>query len=670
MAGVQAFWRVADLTPEDLDERPFRSTNRDLVTDDVEYVRLIRPSYQRSLVWKRERAEEFMESLSKGYPFGVLVLAHDGVSDTYDGMDLQHHTYRIIDGQQRIYWLNQMRERFFVDGWFLKAEQDLGELEELARRLLVELSMNGPHTDAQLVALLKTVMANPSATNNPLLLLREFISASGAPPPVAPEELERPSEIATELWQRLMRSSQTFRSLPVPVLIIGTQLAPELPDVFVKLNSGLRLSRFDIFAAQWAMVTLDLEQAVSHPSSGIDQSLADSLIRYSQARLEEGDVEESDYEVELADNESVINLYEYLYALSRIVAERYPSTIGSISKAAEELVLNVAAILFCGDVQRMEQLVDRYPQGTTGELDFELFPAAVLKAAEAVDDALKPLLVWDLGSSPTATEPRKRRSVPTALGLLQVAAYMSAFIVNMYDVKARSIRVLPAGSAVSSRISRYKKALRTWYLHDAVTSPFKGSEASTNISVRVWSNFSQKQPNADMTSPVPLGRLSELVKRYVEDSLIVDATPANRTLSQPGAGALLRLIYTGQTPNSDEDRDHVVPVAVFRVLDKAPGSHVANWMPLNKSDNRRRGSALWADCWGDRAFDPHRAEIERHLFVPPLSVDDSVVESTEAFVSFLRRRFNAMTTSLATTLAHPDESNVSVVADAFVLPQT
>lgn len=665
-ASLAQHWRVADLRVGELSDRPFQTTNRGLATD-VSHVHLVRPSYQRSLVWKRQKAEEFRTSLSKGYPFGVIVLAHEGVVARVNGMELPHHRYRIIDGQQRIYWLNKMNSEFLSDGWFFdEAVPDI-KLLDLFATLAASLALPASAV-TDLPAKIKVTVAAPGSVASPHSLLQRFIAATGADAPVDPARLDAASEAASLAWSYFDELRRAFSALPVPALIVEKELASSLPDVFVKLNSGLRLSRFDIFAADWAIVELNLDRAVAQPG-GIDQQLADELVRYSQTRLSDADVEDNEYEVQLSEgDESVITLYEYLYALSKHVCNQNPLTLGAIPRADEELVLNVASLLFAGDIGRMESLALNFPKGPSGELDAVTFPQALIRAAEAINDALHPLLHWDLGRAVDVNHPTRRRSIPNAFGLLQAAAYIAAYIVNVYDVQPRSVSLRPNGAGVASTITNFKKSLRSWYLADAVTSPFKGSDAYAYTSQRVWTSFASRTPNPAMSGPVEWVRLTGLVKDYVTVGLEVDNTPQQRRLDQPGTGALLRFAYTGMQMVSNEDRDHVIPVAVLRTLPGAPANHLGNWMPLNRTDNRSRGANLWADCLSDARFNPRRNEIERLLFVAPATCSAAAVTSLDAFRRFLVVRYNAMVPRILQNLHHPNVADLVAASSELELP--
>ncbi len=643
-------WRIAEIRLGELSDKPFSTSNRALASD-VQHVHLVRPSYQRSLVWTRQKAEVFRNSLSMGYPFGVIVLAHEGVTQTVNGMELPHHRYRIIDGQQRVYWLNKMHNGFFSDGWFLDESCPDERLLSLFGDLATNLSMDHSMDVIDLIDNIKRAVASENATTNPLDLLRSFIAVTGAPSPVEPDDLESATSAAARAWTYLDEMRRAFGALPVAALIVEKELFASLPDVFVKLNSGIRLSRFDIFAADWAIVTLNLDTAVQQ--NHIDQSLADELIRYSQNRLTDGDIEDSEYEIQLSEgSDGLITLYEYLYALSKYVCSRNPHTLGAIPNAEEELVVNVASILFAGDIGRMKDLVTNYPKDANGELDAMIFPQAVIRAAEAINDALMDLLNWDLGRTIDINRPATRRSIPNAFGLVQAASYMAAYVANIYDVKQSRVLTRPGGTGVTSSITNFKKSLRSWYLLDAVTSPFKGSDAYANASQRVWSSFQQRTTNNAMCSPVEWARLSDSVRNYVEDGLQVESTPQRRRLDQPGTGALLRLTYTGMHMVSNEDRDHVIPISVLQALPGAPANHLANWMPLNRTDNRSRGASLWPSCIDERRFDERRTEIKKLLLVEPEMCGPAAISSLQAFSDFLVMRYNEMVPKIVANLNH------------------
>lgn len=660
---LKPHWRVVEFTVRDLADTDPKRTENVLLGMGSDYVKFTRPSYQRSIKWTEARAREFRRSLAKGYPIGVVVLADDGIQ-TMHGTTLRYHNYRIIDGQQRLYWLKTMRDNFFAEAWFLDRDQMDSELSGIFTDLYQSMR-EGPSEDEvsmpELQQFVREVSANVSAGTEFRSLLNAAIQASSAEAiPADPDGNDRRVTLASEALVVLKTRKQQFEDMSIFALVIEPELRSELPDVFVKLNSGVRLSSTDIFAADWATYTVDLDQALERGSTFLTGQVVDSLKELSRSRLVDADLDDEGYEVDEGDT-SGLSLYEYLYALSAYVCQLYPSTFGSVKKASSELALNVAALLFTGSISNLQKLPQHFARDHFGELDTDTFPTALLKAANVVDSELNPVIGWDLGEGWTRTNPLKSRSLASAFGLTQAATYLAAYIANVYAVEDQKVG-LKAGAA--RRGANFRRAVRSWYLADALR-PLDGSDARRRSAERVWSDHGEWEPNTQMLAPVPLDRLARDYQAHTLESLEVAKTPERRRLSGSENCAILRLAYTNLRAYEGSDKDHVIPIRKCEGLINAPLNHFANWMPLSPAENRSRQDRLWADCWPDSGFDANRNEIRRNLVLPYEDVNDSVVASTEALKEFLKKRAGALAVPLLRAMQHPDVENEVEAAQQF-----
>lgn len=630
--------KVKDLGPEQKEVTDLRISN------GAKYVKILRPEFQRSLVWKLSKANEFRDSLANGYPFGTLIFADEGVKSEKNS-PVQH--FRIIDGQQRTYWLYRMFERFFEEGWFTTDFNSDVELVAALANLEGALGLTSESRHL-LIDAIRTpgVMDSAEKLSNQCLGLA---SAHGT-------ATEQDSVIqlfskAMSLYEFLQSRKRGFGDLEVPLLIIKEELRGDLADVFVKLNRPVPLERFDLYAAQWSGVKVNLD------SRDVDQDLAQRLYQHALNRLQHGDVADAEgYEVEEQGPDSrTITLYEYFYALSQEIASRFPGTLGAIPSVENEIALHVASILFAGGIQNMSKLGERYPL-RKGHVDLVEFPTALFNAAADIDSALNPYVNWDLGRSPNAQEPtNKNRQFNMALGLTQIASYLCSHISSTNKINDRELS--PISSGLSAIKSQYKNSLPTWWLSDALTGVFKGSGSEVRIQAfdRTWK--SPDNQHSPMLTPVPIDDLAANVKAYVEQTLEVDSTPLNRRLDHPAAGAILRLIYkhlSGQV--MDDEKDHVIPFNRIKQsgLKYAASNHIANWMPLNKSDNASRGDKFWSDCIDDEDLSGRKSSIKSRLFVDPELASKHTLESDNRFKEFLVTRYNLMTAKLVDNLQHPD----------------
>lgn len=633
-------WEVTTIKIRELGPKPTRVSNRNLASGG-EWIHIRRPSFQRSLVWKKEKAKNLRVSLAKGYPFGILIFADEGVSSS-DQKRVQN--YLVIDGQQRTNWLNQMYENFFTHGWYSLAPESDAQLLSAIIDIENSAGLSSTHRSGMF-----ELITSEGAMDS----LKDFTSriinwATGAGAGIDFNQISNIYGSTSALYELLQERRRGFGDIEVPLLIIKEELKSDLASVFERLNDSVALERFDIFAAQWSSTTVNLD------SKDVDQDLSAELYRFAMERLEHGDLDDSQgYEVADIDEQNrTITLYEYFYSLSRLICGRYEDTIGAIPKAESEIVLHVAATLFAGGIQNMQKLGDVYPR-LNGGVDVQNFPNALLLAAADIDSALSPLVGWDLGAK-GSNRATSARQLPIALGLTQLASYLAAHISATHEVGDSRVTKKKTGFAALQ--NDFKNSLPSWWLHDALTGTFRGSgsDVREKAKERCWDPSGK--PSLLMQTPYDSRQLGIETGRWVLDSLEVDATPLNRRSDSPATGAILRLVYRseGKALNGEE-KDHVIPFNRVKQskLRFAPTHHVANWMPLNKTDNAARGDKYWPECINDESLSSRRPIIEARLFVPVSETGKETLIDEDSFRKFLVRRYNLMIPKLLDGLGHP-----------------
>ena len=84
--------------------------------------KLVIPDFQRNFVWKKNKKEQLLASLFRGFPIGAITLYQD------------KNAYYIIDGLQRINTLNQYLARpgtiISFETFFKKVEPEIHEYME------------------------------------------------------------------------------------------------------------------------------------------------------------------------------------------------------------------------------------------------------------------------------------------------------------------------------------------------------------------------------------------------------------------------------------------------------------------------------------------------------------------------------------------------------------
>lgn len=657
MSDFRVKWFWTDLSVSDLSDELHESPNSDIAPGLVRHILLERPKFQRALVWKTDRAKKFRDSLEEGFPFGAIVLAYMGESPRYEGVELPHHKYRILDGQQRIYWLNRMYRKFWTEAWY----ENSGTLPPGLLENLVSLcnalgrDQNRAVDDKEALRLLRNAMSSEDSMRTSASLWGRLQLSMSVLPPT--DSMRTEVEIrAGELRDKLMARRENFGRIEVPTLVLRDELQDELATVFMRLNDSVPLSRFELLAAEWSTVHFDIVQAAARHGDGyVDQQAASQIVANANSRLTDRDSEDGGYEVgPFEGNPNEVTLYEYLLGLSDKLTRDFPDTLGCIDKAKDELVLNVAALVFSGSLSKLREVATKFPLDDTSAPDISVFPQALHEAAAAVDGSLKHVLNWDTGRQTAEANRTSRRSIPLGFGLIQASAYLASYVANAFEVAGR--RISRREEFAASKKMEFRRNLRSWYLLDAISQDFVGGPAYKSAESRVWRSWERKEPNDSMISPPAHELFVGQVKNFVTSSMFVDETGQIRRIANEGqAGPLMRIVYSGGTSYTDYDRDHIFPLSRTRVMVKTPNNHFANYSPLPKAIHDLKLDKLWAEFWNETTMDPYRDDVNRLLFVDGASLGNEYLENADSFRRFLIGRFRAMVPQLVDNLQIHDE---------------
>ncbi len=622
----------------------------ELGNEGQDHVTFTLPVYQRGLVWTDKHGRKFQKSLAAGWPIGEIVLAERDPVPLPNGSG-QHRRFDLIDGQQRTHWLNRTRDRFWADALFsLETPPAIAALASIAS----ELDLNGP---SDVAAAYVDWTARPQfVPSRDLEDLNRFLHFLTSEHSISPPEFESEGEgrvqaaiIALNTEVKAQHASLT--ALKVPALVIRQTLNENLHEIFQELNSGTKLSDLDLLAAEWSTIHTPIAS-----STTVTQTDRDEIVQFAKNRISDTyDDDDYTYNPDLSELQaSELSLFDTLYGLGKLAHLRHPSTFSSLSESCDRLALFVASMLFTGNVSTRRQLAGQYPDEARAACrDVSNFPFQFLQACKAIDSAFTQLNAVKAG-----------KKLKGRLGLVQAAAYVGAYITNVYWVapvttsrmesrnreNTNAEKCGPDGQAwtVSKRIDAYKSGLVGWFLLDVLQEEFQGSDAYANAAARVWSVFDRE--NATFTpNPAMLGHasgddLSAALQSRFHQEFDIAATPKQRRYSE-AACAILRVAYSAAPPNiNDEEIDHVLPFDLRQSCSfPVPINHPANLMPLKKRLNGKRADRTLDVFVGDDAIpQTDRDEARERVLIEPALCGVAVLGSRDAFRTFTQMRYKTL----------------------------
>lgn len=264
------------------------------------------PPYQRRLVWSDKQKKDFIDNISRGFPFGSILLYR------YEG----EKELSLIDGLQRFSTLRGYKEnpeQYFtnysehVDHVIANIEQGHSiELAEDSKRKLRE------EISACIRAVLKNSERSPRSLRD---MIRNDVS-------IYPSKEEYGDDLygddLIDLQADLIKKAEQFLDLDDLVIpcIVFNGPEDQLPDVFANLNQGgTKLSKYQVLAAQWS------HHSITLPDSENGNKLLEKVIDRYQKLIDERDLEIDGFDAQEMYESHQINLSEFCFAIGELIAE-------------------------------------------------------------------------------------------------------------------------------------------------------------------------------------------------------------------------------------------------------------------------------------------------------------------------------------------------------------
>jgi hypothetical protein len=269
------------------------------------------PTFQRSLVWNKERKKNFIKTVLSKNPFGVLLIYQNP----------ETHKQQIIDGLQRFTTLQNFESNplEYLDFEFDKKES----FNQMIQLILNEYdNSTKEYLSTQIENIIKKIFKNHSVSdlNRDRLFINELKSNIFSIYPQI-EDTATGSLLREEiyaLWNEI-KESLSINDIEIPIIIYKGS-SDELPNIFERLNTGgTSLTKYEVFASTWSDVILkdiDLATAkiIEKRFSEVMDKTGMQIDNYS-----EGDI--------IANRE--ITLYEYCFAMGKRIKETAPHLFGN-----------------------------------------------------------------------------------------------------------------------------------------------------------------------------------------------------------------------------------------------------------------------------------------------------------------------------------------------------
>lgn len=604
------------------------------------------PKFQRSVVWSEKKQRALIQSLLEGYPVGSLLLyERPSAAD--------RKTYLLVDGLQRTTAIqNYLKEPLGYMTIEALADARVGSVRKSLRSLAENTALGDDAIDATIEEWMQTTRTLEQAQGFSGYRLAQQLARRFAPDAQEADRDELMS--AAEQLVDDLRELSDIRNVVLPAIVYR---GPEnvLPDIFERINAlGTSLSKYEIFAAAW----------VNQETEVGTVEVRDAVARRYQDYIDKG------FRVYgIGDDGSIPNysLFDYLFGLGKVVAQRFPLLFGEPSDATstESAAFTLATLAHGMRVADMKKLPGKMSRSaTTQRVDPQPFEEALVDACDFVNSTLRPFIGLKLNKASGGT-----LIVHTEY---QVSSMIARALAARYEPQTWEER-----EGWQAEREMLKLTLPQRYLYDVLQQNWRGA-GDTRLYNWTWK---QLEGDSDPTpSPMYLEQISPdewaaALRSYFQEQM--GRVQRMRSHVRAVDKLFLKFVYSGIVSYQEEmqktfEIDHLFPVSRLVELigddeDGWPISAVAN-LAMFENDLNREKTKYTVSEYLERVPADSRAErrksIERYLLCETEAceigrdVDGSEVLTRVEYESFLHARFLTLSARVLDSL---NVANASLV---------
>ena len=554
------------------------------------------PPYQRRLVWSAEQKKNFIDNISKGYPFGSILLYR------YEGKK----QLSLIDGLQRYSTLREYEEQ--PENYFTNYSPYIDKIfNQIEKGNNIVLSLD-QHRDieAELTKIIRNVLSDPQRTPR---ALRDTIRSEI---PLYPTHHDGYLDYLLDLQEELVNDARRFLdldNLTIPCIVF-TGPEEQLPDVFANLNQGgTKLSKYQVLAAQWSQYEIAL------PESHLGNILLERVIDRYQNLLEERDLEIDGFDPQEMRENRRINLSEYCFALGELVAAKAEVFWGKLSTqdlSKREDTVNVLGYLSTAIALNVDNR-------SIAKLPNKRF----LFQDPAFVDSLTEKVLHEYGMIQAAFEPwlrtpgkgESKKYESAAITDMQALSFFAELWHKHYilDEDAQIITVIE--NFKSKGYEQSRRNLVAYCISDIIGHMWQGAGDSRLASFYIPENATRNSYYVGIERDA----LNERLLAWYEEAT------AKPSINVDKVSRLLLCVFSSTDANkytSDRyDVEHIIAKDKFRHTAGIPGGVLGNLMYLTPRTNRGKKSrnlfflndhegAAYADEYLEMIRYPSRTEID------------------------------------------------------------
>lgn len=261
------------------------------------------PPFQRNVVWAEEKRKNFINTILSGSPFGSLLL--------YKEID---HLL-LVDGLQRF---TTLKDFIINPSIYINISEDCkNDVDKIIQIISSETKLITNYANFKKDFLL-TIEKNYSLDKNITDICNVLIESLSILKISSASLLFKIQRIINQMLLT-MQEKYDIQDLEIPIIIYSGDF-DTLPNIFEKMNSnGTQLNKYEIYAAKWSYTTFKLEDAI----------LLEIIDKKYEDMINNTGIEILDYENGQISKKQEINLFEYCFALGKLMKQECNYILGT-----------------------------------------------------------------------------------------------------------------------------------------------------------------------------------------------------------------------------------------------------------------------------------------------------------------------------------------------------
>jgi hypothetical protein len=395
-------------------------------------------------------------------------------------------------------------------------------------------------------------------------------------------------------------------NISVPVIEFQGSI-DDVVETFVNLNTkGTKLSKYDVFAAEW----LDFEKTITDP-----EIISEVYNKYSEAAAKGIEIE--GFDSENVKTQETINIFEYAYAVSKILGKKC-SRLVSTSDSADDidtLAFTILAGVFSvknKDMRLLGELV------YNSEIDLIDLKSILIESTKKIEDLLKNYLV----------APTKEKSRYGVLSELQISSYIITWFKLNYVIQDNKI--------IKQNLDKYKiKGFEAYLNKHMIYDVLRGFWAGSGDSKldELNENFEDSRYFNDI-SP-------EKFRTVIDEWF--DERKNKKSISKEVKFVLNYLFIKKYNPQDNGlfDLDHIVPQANLMKINVSDIdiNNPANLVYISMFDNRKKREDTYYQLVSRNKTSIKLDDIELEKYMYPRREELRFVESKDTFTEDAYNQF-------------------------------